>query len=97
MLKHIVLLQWKDGTDAAAIERFGAGLAALSASIEEIRSYQFGPDAQLQENRYDYVLVAEFDDVESYQRYVVHPEHQAFLARDAAPILASYTANQFFC
>ena len=97
MLKHVVLLRWKEGTEPAAIERFGAGLQALSESIGEIRSYRFGPDAKLQDNEFDYVLVAEFDDVESYQRYVVHPDHQAFLQRDAAPILERFAANQFYC
>ena len=97
MLKHVVLLEWKAGTEAAAIASFTAGLEALPAAIPEIRDYQFGPDAGVQDNAFDFVLVAEFDDVEAYQRYVVHPEHQAFLQRDAAPILERFVANQFYC
>jgi len=44
---------------------------------------------------YDYVVVGEFDDVDSYLTYRDHPDHQAFIAELITGYVAERAAVQF--
>ena len=46
------------------------------AALPMVRGYQYGPDAQLAEGNFDYVLVADFEDRAGYEAYAVDPQHQ---------------------
>ena len=96
MLKHIVLLKWKDGVVAADIDRVTSAFAALRDEIPQIRSYEFGADAGLYNGNYDYALLASFDSPEDLQAYAVHPAHKRFLVDVSGPLLDSFVAVQFY-
>ena len=95
MIKHIVLLNWKAGTTAEQVAQVTAEFAKLQDSIEEIQSYQFGPDAGIFKGNASYALLAEFNSEADLKRYAAHPLHQAFLENVAAPILDSFQSLQF--
>ncbi len=95
MIRHVVLMNWNDGTTADQIQRVGQGFAELAEQIPGIVAYEFGPDAGLYRGNADYVLVAQFETVELFKTYVDHPAHQAFLTDIAGPILASFQSAQF--
>jgi hypothetical protein len=93
--RHVVLFRWKSGTGAAELEALAQALAALPAQVPEIRRYRFGADARATEGNFDFAIVADFDDVESWRRYVVHPAHQKLIAERIRPIVAERAAVQY--
>ncbi|MGH9154521.1 MAG: Dabb family protein [Acidimicrobiales bacterium] len=95
MLRHVVVFNWKPSTAAGDVDALRAGLAELPGRIPEIRVYSFGPDAGVGSQNADFALVADFDDADSFRRYVAHPDHQALIADLVAPIVATRQAVQF--
>lgn len=95
MIKHVVLLNWKDGVSQQQVEAITAGLSQLKTQIPEILSYSFGPDAGISRGNANYALIAEFADEAGLKAYVTHPSHQQFLDKIAAPILKSFQSAQF--
>jgi hypothetical protein len=94
VIRHVVLYSWKPEVTDAQVAAFADGLAALPARIPEIRSYRFGPDIG-QGGTEQFALVADFDDLDAYQRYVEDPAHRHLIATLVLPILASRHAVQF--
>jgi hypothetical protein len=52
-------------------------------------------DAGLADGNGDAVLIADFPDVEAYQRYAQDPVHQSVLAEHVRPWLAARAAVQY--
>ncbi len=94
MFRHVVMLRWSQGASPAERSAVRERLAALPARIAEIRSYEVGLDARVNDGNYDLVIVADFDDVDGYLVYRDHPEHQAVLRDLIRPILAERAAVQ---
>ncbi|HEY3834106.1 MAG TPA: Dabb family protein [Acidimicrobiia bacterium] len=92
--RHIVLLHWKEGTDAAAHDAVVEGLCALPAQIPELRHYKVGGDAGLNPANYDLAVVADFDDEAGYVVYRDHPAHRKVIDERITPILAERAAVQ---
>jgi hypothetical protein len=95
VLRHVVVFSWVPGTTRVQVQAFADGLAGLRKSIPEIRRLRFGADAGLGGANDDFALVADFDDVESYQRYADHPAHRHLIASLLTPIVAKRHAVQF--
>jgi hypothetical protein len=92
--RHIVMLQWtSDATDEQRVAVRDA-LRRLPDAIPEIRGYEIGVDARVNEGNFDMVVVADFDDVDGYLVYRDHPTHQQVLADLIRPILAARAAVQ---
>ncbi len=83
MLRHVAVFRWNEGTTPEQVEELAAALRALPAEVPTIRSYEVGSDLGLGDGRWDFAVVAQFDDAEGYQAYVDHPAHQA--ATDLIP------------
>jgi hypothetical protein len=81
MLRHVVLFRFKAGTPEEARADLQKSLQALAGKIEEIRAFEVGRDVIRSERSYDLALVSSFDDLDALQRYQVHPEHQAVVAK----------------
>lgn len=94
MIKHVVLLDWKEGTTAEAIQQVTSAFAALEPEIEGLLSYTFGSDAQIYRGNADYALIADFADEAHFKAYVTHPKHQALLTEITGPILESFQSVQ---
>ena len=95
MLRHIAVFRWVEGTSAADVDAFAAGLAGLPALIPAIRSYWFGPDAGLgMSANADFAVVADFDDAEGYAGYASHPAHQDVIVRLLRPLLGERLSVQ---
>jgi hypothetical protein len=94
MIRHVVCLTWTDDASDADIAAVGAALGELPGQIPEIRRYTFGPDAGLADGNARFGIVADFDDVDGWRRYLAHPAHQAVLRDRIRPILAARAAVQ---
>ncbi len=77
--RHVVMFRWIEGLDDEHVQRVRDGLSALPAEIEQIRSYVHGSDVGVSVGNYDYVLVADFDNVNDFRTYRDHPQHVLFI------------------
>ena len=95
MIKHVVLLTWKEGVTSAQIDAVTEAFKSLGEEIDEVVGYQFGPDAGIYRGNADYALLAEFANEDDLKTYVMHPSHQELLASVTGPILESFQSVQF--
>jgi hypothetical protein len=95
MLRHMVLFTWVEGTTQEQLERLAARLAELPGLIPEIKAYEFGADAGINEGGYDFGIVADFADRETYLVYRDHPAHRALIEECIVPIRDQRAAIQF--
>jgi stress responsive alpha/beta barrel protein len=95
MFRHVVLFGWTDEATDEQKQRVAEQLGTLPARIPEIQAYHFGADAGVNEGTYDFGVVADFDDVESYRRYRDNAEHRAIIERYIAPLVARRAAIQY--
>lgn len=94
MLKHIVLLNWKENTSQHKIDEVTEGFLKLKESISDIVSYQFGPDAGVYRGNAEYALIAEFEDEVKFKAYVKHPDHVRFMSEVSGPIIETFQSIQ---
>lgn len=95
MINHVVLLNWHEGVSDETILTVTNGFKQLAEKISEIESYSFGANMNLDGSNYQYALVASFKNLEDFNAYVIHPEHQHFMKTVTTPIVKSYGAVQF--
>jgi hypothetical protein len=81
MIRHVVLFTWTEGMTEAMEQQFAAELTALAATLPGVRAYHAGPDAGITDGSFDFALVADFDDVESYVAYRDSDGHQDIVRR----------------
>jgi hypothetical protein len=81
MIRHVVLFTWDDEMTEEMERQFAAELTALAPKLAGLRSYHAGPDAGILEGNYDFAVVADFDDAESYLAYRANAEHQDIISR----------------
>ena len=73
--RHVVLLQWADDVPDDHVEQVRAALDEMRPQIPEIRSFVHGSDVGVSEGNYDYVVVADFDNVGDWRTFRQHPAH----------------------
>ena len=83
MIRHVVLFRFLDGVDwsdprAAEAE---AATAAHPAHIPEILAWEHGRNLNARAAGHDFALIGTFADLPAVERYLVHPDHQAGVAR----------------
>lgn len=88
MIRHVAVFRWREGTTAEQVEALRAGLDRMPGAVPSVRAYSHGPDLRLGEGRWDYGVVADFDDSAGFQEYVDHPEHDAVRRELLAPLVA---------
>ncbi|MQY02899.1 Dabb family protein [Actinomadura macrotermitis] len=93
--RHVVLIEWAEGTTTSQQEEAAARLAELPGLIPEIRSYSVGGDAGIDEGNADFVIVGEFADQAAYETYRDHPAHRAVVGEYIRPFLARRAAIQY--
>jgi hypothetical protein len=81
MIRHVALFTWDDEMTDEMEQQFAAELTALAPKLAGLRSYHAGPDAGLAEGNFDFAVVADFEDAESYRGYRDHPGHQDIIGR----------------
>ncbi|MEU9891793.1 Dabb family protein [Sphaerisporangium sp. NPDC051011] len=95
MFRHVVLFTWvADATEEqkATVE---TRLKELPGAIPEIRAYDIGGDAGVNQGNYEFAVVADFDSVADYIVYRDHPAHRAVIAEAITPIVAGRVAVQY--
>lgn len=94
MIRHVAVFRWRDGVTPVQVTALGEALATLPARIPAIRSYTFGPNAQPADGRWDYAVVADFDDLDGWRAYDEDEEHGRIRAELVMPLAAERTNLQ---
>ncbi len=94
MIRHVVLLAWKDGTTPDQISAIETALAQMPQVMGFIRRYETGRDLGIS-GSHDFAIVADFDNEEDYRTYAEHPDHQAVLTDILAPVVESKARVQY--
>lgn len=95
MIRHVAVFRWKDETTAAQVAAVSAALDDLAPRITSARSYSHGPNVQPAAGRWDYAVVAEFDDLDGWRAYDEHPTHAVVREDVIVPLVAERTNLQF--
>jgi len=95
MIRHVVLFTWTEGMTDAMEQQFAAELTALAATLPGVRAYHAGSDAGITEGNYEFAVVADFDDVDSYLGYRENAEHKDIIRRFSGPHAKSRAAIQY--
>ena len=93
MIRNVVLAKLKDGYDAAELAQIQQGLRELNCPGTV--AYSVGSDAGLREGNWDFVIVADFTDVDAYRGYDADAEHNALRAR-LAPMVEQIARAQMY-
>jgi hypothetical protein len=89
------MFAWADDVEPDHPYRVGVALDALATQVPEIRNYVHGADVGVSEGNFDYVLVADFDNVNDWRTYRDHPQHVLFLAEHIKGKVKHRAAVQF--
>lgn len=81
MIRHIFVGTAKEGVTPEQIEALLNAWRGLPGQIAEIRSLTPGRNISPRDQRYTVALVADFDDMEAWSRYMEHPAHLAISQR----------------
>jgi hypothetical protein len=93
--RHVVLFTWISEATREQKAAVAGRLSELPGAIPEIQSYEIGVDAGINEGNYDFALVADFADRESYLVYRDNPYHRQIIAETIRPIVADRAAVQY--
>ena len=86
MIRHVAMFRWKPGVTPEQVAEVSAALDRLPATVDAIRRYEHGPDQGFGSPRWDYAVVAEFDDEAGWRAYDEHPDHAQFLGEVLRPL-----------
>jgi len=94
MIRHTVMFRFKESATPEEIASFSNGLSEMVPKIDVIVNYQHGSDLGANEGNFDYVVTADFADLDGYTTYRDHPEHKAVIAR-TSQVIEGRAAVQF--
>jgi hypothetical protein len=95
MIRHVTLFAWVPEATDQQKRRVAEELRALPPLLTGLRSFHAGPDAGIIEGNFDFAVVADFDDAESYLGYRNHPAHRAVVEQVTTPITKERVSVQY--
>jgi len=95
MFRHVVMFTWKPEATAEQKQRVLTELRTLPPLMAGMIAYHVGPDAGLAPGSFDFAVVADFEDADSYLAYRDHPAHRAVIDECIAPIRKERAAVQY--
>jgi len=95
MIRHVVVFAWVPEATDQQKQQVADELRKLPPLMTGLRAYHFGPDAGIIDGNFDFAVVADFDDAESYLAYRHHPAHHAAVDQVISPIVRERAAIQY--
>ena len=95
MIRHVAVFTWTEGMTDQLEQQFAAELTALAATLPGLRAYHAGPDAGINQGNFDFAVVADFDDADSYLAYRDNAEHKDIIGRFSGPNTKTRAAVQY--
>jgi hypothetical protein len=93
-VRHIAVFRWTESTTSEQVAAIAAALGDLPGLVPTLLDYRYGPDLALGEGRWDFGIVATFDDVSGWREYDEHPAHDRVRRDLIAPCVAERAAVQ---
>ncbi len=87
-VQHIVLVEWKEDADPAAINGFASAVSAFPGQIDGVEKVEFGENFTDRAGNFTHCGVVTLRDKDALAGYGPHPVHQAALDI-AKPALAN--------
>jgi len=80
VLRHVVLLKFKDGATAEQVKEVEDAFVALPGKIDAISDLEWGTDASVEglAQGFTHCFFVTFKSEEARAKYLPHPEHKAF-------------------
>jgi Stress responsive A/B Barrel Domain len=95
MIRHVALFAWVPEATDRQKRQVADELRKLPPLMTGLRAYHFGPDAGIVDGNFDFAVVADFDDAESYLGYRNHPAHRAVVDQVINPIIRQRAGIQY--
>jgi hypothetical protein len=95
MIRHVTLFAWIPEATENQKQQVVDELRALPPLLSGLCAYHVGPDAGIIEGNFDFAVVADFEDAESYLAYRNHPAHLAVVQQVTAPITKERVSVQY--
>ena len=95
MIRHTVMFTWKPEATEEQQQRVATELSRLPSVIPSLKAYSMGTDIGVNQGNWQFVVVADFDDLDGYLPYRDDPTHQAIIAEHIQPIIATRAAVQY--
>jgi len=95
VLRHVAMFRWKEGTSDEQVDAIEVALATLPGAIPELRDYHFGRDMDLEPASFDFCVVADLDDEQSWAIYRDHPAHRKIIDELIKPFVETRVALQY--
>ena len=83
VLRHVVLFAFKETATPTVLQAIEQAFAALPPQIAEIQGFEWGTDVSAENlaDGYTHCFLVTFTSLSDRDTYLVHPAHQAFVAR----------------
>ena len=94
MLRHIVLVTFKSEATEAQLDAWRDAVRAMCDESPEVLSFTLGANVGKGPNHFQSALVADFEDMEAFRRYVTAPLHQAYVENHARHVVDRIAAIQ---
>jgi len=95
MIRHVTLFAWIPEATEEQTKQIADELRTLPPLMNGLHAFHVGPDAGIIEGNFDFALVADFDDAESYLAYRDHPAHRALVDKVTSPITRQRVSVQY--
>jgi heme-degrading monooxygenase HmoA len=87
VIRHIFMGTAQEGVTPEQIEELLNAWRTFPSQIAEVRNLTAGRNISPRDQRYTVALVADFDDMDAWQRYMDHPAHLAVSQRLTSHII----------
>ena len=95
MIRHVVMFRFRDDADEAQRQAVHEAIATMPEATGVTEAYAIGPDLDLAEDNFDFVVVGDFADQDAYLTYRDHPEHRRIVFDIIRPAITDRAAIQF--
>jgi quinol monooxygenase YgiN len=94
MLRHIVLVSFKAEASEAQLAAWRDAVTNLCETNNDVLSFTLGTNVGRGPNHHDAALVADFEDMDAFRRYVSSDGHKAYVEDYAKHVIAKLAAIQ---
>lgn len=94
MLRHIVLVSFKPEASEPQLAAWRAAVTNLCETSDEVLSFTLGTNVGSGPNHHDAALVADFDNMDAFRRYVSSEGHKAYVEDHAKHVTGKLSAIQ---
>ncbi|WP_425039724.1 Dabb family protein [Primorskyibacter sp. S187A] len=94
MLRHIVLVSFKSEASEPQLAAWRNAVTQMCETSDDVVSFSLGTNVGSGPNHHDAALVADFEGMEAFRRYVSSDAHKAYVEDHARHVTAKLAAIQ---